>query len=200
MTAQFILASGSPRRRQMLTDLGLQFEVRPADIDETPAAGEAPANYVLRLAREKAAAVAPGLVLAADTTVDFDGQILGKPADRVEAIAMLQRLSGRHHFVHTGVALGERSFVCSTLVTFRVLPPAEIEWYVDTGEPYDKAGAYGMQGRAASMVASLTGSATNVIGLPLAETVDLLRAAGIIVMGDSGRNAEVTEFPTGRIR
>lgn len=183
MSAAFVLASGSPRRRQLLADLGLDFEVRPADIDETPRRGEAPDRYVLRLAHEKAAVIPGNLVLAADTTVDLDGEILGKPADPADAVAMLQRLSGREHLVHTGVFFAGRSLVCTTKVTFRRLPWSEIEWYVATGEPLDKAGAYGMQGRAASMVASLDGSGTNVIGLPLAETVKLLRAAGIVVMG-----------------
>ena len=140
------------------------------------------APYVARVARAKAAAVvaADTVVLAADTTVDLDGTILGKPSTSSEAADMLAALSGRDHLVHTGVAvatrLGVETVTVSTSVRFAALTTSDIEWYIDTGEPFDKAGGYGIQGRAASFVASIDGSVTNVIGLPLAETVALLRS------------------------
>ena len=186
-----VLASGSPRRREMLGGLGLAFEVSPADIDESPRAGEAPEAYVLRLAREKAAAVAarrPGaLVLAADTTVALGAELLGKPADAAEARAMLVRLSGRAHDVFTGVALaeagaaprGERQVVVRTRVHFRALGEAEMAWYAGCGEPLDKAGGYAVQGKGAFLVERVEGSPSNVIGLPLGETLALLAAAGV---------------------
>ncbi|NQY57924.1 MAG: septum formation inhibitor Maf [Ilumatobacteraceae bacterium] len=179
---ELVLASTSPRRAELLGGLDLLFDVRPPDIDETPLPGEAPAPYVERLARAKAAAVvaADTVVLAADTTVDLDGTILGKPSTSSEAADMLAALSGRDHLVHTGVAvatrLGVETVTVSTSVRFAALTTSDIEWYIDTGEPFDKAGGYGIQGRAASFVASIDGSVTNVIGLPLAETVALLRS------------------------
>ena len=179
---ELVLASTSPRRAELLGGLDLLFDVCPPDIDETPLPGEAPAPYVERLARAKAAAVvaADTVVLAADTTVDLDGTILGKPSTSSEAADMLAALSGRDHLVHTGVAvatrLGVETVTVSTSVRFAALTTSDIEWYIDTGEPFDKAGGYGIQGRAASFVASIDGSVTNVIGLPLAETVALLRS------------------------
>ena len=179
---ELVLASTSPRRAELLGGLDLLFDVRLPDIDETPLPGEAPAPYVERLARAKAAAVvaADTVVLAADTTVDLDGTILGKPSTSSEAADMLAALSGRDHLVHTGVAvatrLGVETVTVSTSVRFAALTTSDIEWYIDTGEPFDKAGGYGIQGRAASFVASIDGSVTNVIGLPLAETVALLRS------------------------
>lgn len=184
-----VLASGSPRRREMLGGLGLSFEVSPADIDERPRADEAPDAYVLRLAREKAQAVAarrPGaLVLAADTTVALGRELLGKPADAAEARAMLERLSGRAHDVFTGVALAEdgadagREVVVRTRVHFRALGEAEMAWYAGCGEPLDKAGGYAVQGKGAFLVERVEGSPSNVIGLPLGETLALLAAAGV---------------------
>ncbi|MBM7114967.1 Maf family protein [Archangium primigenium] len=183
---QLVLASASPRRRELLGQLGLVFEVSAADIDETPTAGEEAGAYVLRLAREKARAVAarrPGAwVLAADTTVALDGMLLGKPQDEAEARGMLTRLSGRTHEVHTGVALvGARmtSVLVRTRVTFRSLGSEEIAWYAATGEPLDKAGSYAIQGKGGFLVASVEGSPTNVIGLPLGETLALLGQAGV---------------------
>lgn len=181
-----VLASASPRRRELLSQLGLTFTVSAADIDETPHPVEEAGAYVLRLAREKARAVAarhPGAwVLAADTTVALGPELLGKPRDAGEARAMLSRLSGRTHEVHTGVALAgrhEEALVVRTRVTFRTLSPGEMAWYADTGEPLDKAGAYAVQGKGGFLVAAVEGSPTNVIGLPLGETLALLERAGV---------------------
>ncbi|HZI12318.1 MAG TPA: Maf family protein [Myxococcus sp.] len=181
-----VLASASPRRREFLSQLGIHFTVSAADIDETPQPGEEAGAYVLRLAREKARAVAvrhPGAwVLAADTTVALGAELLGKPRDAEEARAMLGRLSGRTHEVHTGVALAgrhEEALVVRTRVTFRTLGAGEIAWYAGTGEPLDKAGAYAVQGKGGFLVASVEGSPTNVIGLPLGETLALLEKAGV---------------------
>ena len=186
---QLVLASASPRRRELLGQLGLVFEVSAADIDETPRPGEAAGPYVQRLAREKARAVAsrrPGAwVLAADTTVALEERLLGKPRDAAEAREMLTHLSARTHAVHTGVALAggpegaEHALVVHTRVTFRALSAGEIAWYVATGEPLDKAGSYAIQGKGGFLVAAVEGSPTNVIGLPLGETLDLLARAGV---------------------
>jgi septum formation protein len=182
----FVLASASPRRKQLLGDVGLSFDVIAPDIDEAVRTGEAADAYVLRLAQEKAAQVAVRAagraVLAADTTVVLAGEILGKPADAAEAKAMLRRLSGRTHVVFTGVAVDgpvRSSTVVRTGVTFRTLSPEEISWYVGTGEPMDKAGGYAVQGKAANFVTALEGSPTNVIGLPMAEALSLLERAGV---------------------
>ncbi len=185
---RIVLASGSPRRRELLAQLGVTFEVRPADLDESVIPGETPAAYVERLARAKATAVAgPGeLVIAADTTVDVDDEILGKPADAAEAAAMLTRLAGRAHQVHTGVAVAAhgavRSGVVVTTVRFAPLSPATVAWYVATGEPLDKAGAYALQGIGGALVEAVDGSVSNVIGLPLVETVRLVRAMGVALV------------------
>jgi septum formation protein len=182
---EIYLASASPRRGELLRQIGVAHEVRPVDVDETPQPGEAPAHYALRLAQEKARALWEQLpatqrrpVLAADTTVALGAEILGKPADRNEAIMMLERLSGREHEVHTAIALlhagGADSRVSTSSVTFRALSPAEIEWYWQTGEPADKAGAYAVQGKAAIFIRHLAGSYSGVMGLPLFETWELL--------------------------
>jgi septum formation protein len=175
----FVLASGSPRRRQLLEQLGLKFEVRAPDVDESVLPGEQPAAYVERLARAKAAAVSGAIVLAADTTVAVGAEILGKPADAGDARRMLQLLSGREHSVFTGIATHRGSRVVETKVAFKPLTAAEIEWYVGTPEPYDKAGGYGIQGLAAAFITHIGGSPTNVIGLPLPETLELLAQAGL---------------------
>ena len=188
----FILASSSPRRRRLLDSAGLTFDVIPASVPEDPGADETPAAYVRRLAAEKAAEVARRQraqgdsrpVLAADTTVVLDGEPLGKPADRNRAREMLVRLSGRTHLVITGVCLldedgGEHGQVVTTEVEFKELSAAEIEAYLDAGEWRDKAGSYGIQGRAAVMVRSVYGSYTNVVGLPLCEAVEALCEAGV---------------------
>ena len=180
-----VLASSSPRRRELLRQIGVAFQVIPADVDEAVLPAERPADYVLRVAREKAAAVwvrADGAlpVLAADTAVVLDGSILGKPADRAEAVAMLKRLSDRTHEVFSAVAVRARpdraaDCVNVTRVTFAPLEPAWIEEYCDSGEPMDKAGAYGVQGRAAARIVRIEGSFSSVMGLPLYETSELLR-------------------------
>jgi len=178
-----VLASASPRRAELLRLAGFAFTVAHADVDETPHPGEPAATYVRRLAEEKAAAVADGhpgaVVLGADTTVVVDGDILGKPADDGEAAAMLRRLQGRAHEVLTGVAVvapdGRNSAVAETRVWMAPMSEAEIAAYVASGEPRDKAGAYGIQGRAARFVTRIDGSYPNVVGLPVALVHDLLR-------------------------
>lgn len=186
-----VLASASPRRRELLARLGLHPLARPAHIDETAGHAESPDALVLRLAREKCAAgaerpVKDEVVLAADTIVTLEGRVFGKPRDRDDAADMLTRLSGRTHEVMTGIAVrrgpDEWTDLVVTAVTFRSLSDAEVAWYLDTGEPTDKAGAYGLQGAGAVLVERIVGSDTNVIGLPLAETVALLRRAGVDVL------------------
>jgi septum formation protein len=184
-----VLASASPRRQELLADLGLVFAVRPADINESVHSGELGTDYVLRLAREKAAAVAGTgeLVIAADTTVDLNGELLGKPVDEDDARALMRKLSNSVHHVHTGVCalaidadgtLRDESTVVTTAVTFAPVPDAWIDWYIATGEPFDKAGGYGMQGSAAIFVHRIDGSPTNVIGLPLDATASLVARLG----------------------
>ncbi len=192
---QIILASSSPRRRQLLEQLGWTFEVRPAEIDETPHADEAATPYVERLARDKSRAVlcpADTLVIAADTIVTIDGELLGKPADDARAHQMLRQLSGRTHEVMTGVAVRSAdnitSFVETTVVHFADLTDDDIAWYVSTGEPVDKAGAYAMQGRGGAFVSSIEGSYDNVIGLPRHRLIEAVRARGLdVVLGRLGR-------------
>jgi septum formation protein len=173
-----ILASGSPRRRELLVQAGYVFEVQPAEIDESVREGEAPMAYVTRLAREKAEAVfrknggsAGWTVLGADTSVVVDGAILGKPRDAEDAARMLRMLGGRTHEVITGVAVvtAERVEVAAevTLVEFLPLAESDIAAYVATGEPMDKAGAYGIQGRAARWIPRIQGCYFNVVGLPV---------------------------------
>ena len=177
-----ILASSSPRRRELLTQIGVRFSIEAADIDETPLVNEAAVAYVERMALEKARAVAarhPGdVVLGSDTSVIFEDRILGKPVDEADAVATLTALSGQTHKVLSAVALvaDDRAEVISvaTNVTFRTLSEAEIRAYVATGEPADKAGSYGIQGMGAILVASISGSYSNVVGLPLTETAALL--------------------------
>jgi septum formation protein len=188
---RLVLASASPRRRELLARLGLDPLIRPADIDETPRPGEDPHDLVVRLASAKAAtSLARGdaedgtdVVLAADTEVVLDGQVLGKPRDRDDAARILRRLAGRTHEVVTGVAVRRGGTARATRVTtevrFRSLSDPEIAWYVATGEPDGKAGAYGLQGAGAALVERIDGSDTNVIGLPLAETITLLRQVGM---------------------
>lgn len=180
-----VLASGSPRRVELLAGLDLVVDVRPADIDETPLPDESAAALVERLASTKAAARrgAGEVALGADTVVVLAGEILGKPVDRDDAVRTLRRLSGRSHEVITGVAVvddsGTRALRVATVVEFTELTDAQIDWYVATGEPMDKAGSYGIQGRAGAFVERITGSVSNVIGLPLVETLGLLSEAGV---------------------
>jgi septum formation protein len=189
-----VLASASPRRAELLRAAGIPFEVLIADVDETALDGEEPDEYVRRIADAKAtaaAARAPGrVVLAADTIVVVEGQFLGKPTDEADARAMLRRLSGRVHEVWTGVALlvpnanpnvRPRTAVLSTAVEFARMSDADIDWYVASREPLDKAGGYAIQGLASRFVTRINGSYSNVVGLPVALVYDLCREAGIQV-------------------
>jgi septum formation protein len=187
-----VLASSSPRRAQILTELGIPFVIDPAEVDEAILAGEAPEAAVSRLAGAKAAAVAgrrPGdWILAADTVVFFDGEILGKPRDDGEASAMLRRLAGREHRVVSGLRLRRGSSegfgtITWSSVRFAGLSEEEIAWYVATGEPRDKAGAYGIQGKGARFVEGIEGSYTNVMGLPARDVYRLMREAGSLSLG-----------------
>jgi septum formation protein len=182
---QVLLASASPRRSELLRQVGITHAVRPVDIDESVHPGEAPSAYVLRLAEAKAATLWRALepaqrrpVLAADTTVALEGEIFGKPGSLGEARAMLGRLSGRAHEVHTAIAVlhagGAAARLSSSTVTFRELTPGEIDWYWHTGEPADKAGGYAVQGRAAAFISHIAGSYSGIMGLPLFETWELL--------------------------
>ena len=184
-----ILASASPRRAELLTAAGFIFTVSPADVDETPLAGEDGRSYALRVAIDKARAAAArhegtDPILAADTVVvSAAGEILAKPVDRADAARMLRILSGDVHDVHTAVVLihGGRllSEVATTRVRFSALDEREIDWYVSSGEPDGKAGAYGIQGRAARYVEWLEGSWSNVVGLPVSTVYRLLKSAGL---------------------
>lgn len=180
----FILASGSPRRRQLLELVGVAFAVIPADIEETPIAGEDPAIFASRAARDKAQEVLarhPGrVVLGADTVVEVDQEILGKPSSADDAASMLRRLSGRSHLVHTALALVSEStaheVVDSARVHFVDLDEGMIRWYVATGEPMDKAGAYAIQGLGGLLVESIEGSPHTVVGLPVHRLPELFAA------------------------
>nr|WP_315253392.1 Maf family protein [uncultured Duganella sp.] len=194
------LASKSPRRRELLRQVGIDFELlllrsdgpRGADVTEEVLPGEAPLDYVARVAQEKAAfaaelvvkrRMAPRPVLSADTTVTIDGAILGKPANAAEATAMLQQLSGRTHQVLTAIAVASANFSAQITqvseVRFGVLSPAAIAAYCASPEPYDKAGGYGIQGPAAQFIEHIAGSHSGIMGLPIYETVQLLRQAGL---------------------
>jgi septum formation protein len=182
-----ILASRSPRRVELLKQIGIESIVRPADVDESTLEGEAPADYVQRLAKEKVIAIAKSLkseyvnvpVLAADTTVALNGEILGKPVNDADAIEMLKKLSGSKHTVYTAVAMILKNKVKVTLsetqVDMILLTDAMIKAYVETGEQRDKAGSYAIQGKAGAWVARIEGSYSGVMGLPLFETALLLR-------------------------
>jgi len=191
MNPQLILASASPRRRELLAQIGIRHAVMAVDIDETPFPGEAPAAYVERVAAEKSTACAAQNdsrlpILAADTSVICDGRILGKPDDLQHAIEMLSRLSGRSHQVYSAVSLRSRQChwqaVSVSEVRFRPLSHQEIVAYWQTGEPCDKAGAYAIQGLASVFIESIAGSFSGVMGLPLFETAQLLSQAGIEVI------------------
>lgn len=186
---RLILASASPRRRDLLDQLGVTYTSEPADIDESQRVGELPSDYVQRMAQEKARAVAalypaPAfVVLSADTTVVLDDTVLGKPSDTEDAMSILTSLSGRWHTVLTAVCLigadGMQCEVVETRVEFATLSLARCEAYLATTEPWDKAGAYGIQGLGGAFVRAIRGSYTNVVGLPLWETLRLLSAHGI---------------------
>lgn len=191
MTPPLYLASTSPRRRELLQQLGLAFSVVNVEVDESRRPGEHPREYVARLAAEKAAAgvaqVRDGVVIAADTSVVVGEAVLGKPGSLAEAVLMWQTLSGRAHEVLTGVAVanaaGSMVQVVSTRVHFRPVSAAEMQAYWASGEPQDKAGGYAIQGRGAIFVTGIEGSYSNVVGLPLAETADMLARFGIPVLG-----------------
>lgn len=187
---QIYLASASPRRRELLRQIGVSHEIISTDIDENPIAGERPDQYVIRLAQAKASAGAVASrgkanlpVLGADTAVVIDGMILGKPADEAEGVAMLLRLSGRSHTVYTAVAVVRdeihRCLLSTSTVTFRAITEAEARAYWSSGEPADKAGGYAVQGLAAIFIARLEGSYSGVMGLPLYETAQLLQRCGV---------------------
>ncbi|MCM2359813.1 MAG: Maf family nucleotide pyrophosphatase [Geobacteraceae bacterium] len=188
--AKIILASASPRRAELLASAGVEFEVFAGNIPEEPLPGETPPDHVVRLAREKAmdvaARVAGRFFIGADTVVVCDGEIMGKPKDAADAARMLFKLSGVPHSVITGYAIFDRergdaiSEAVTTRVYFKHLYPEEISAYIATGCPFDKAGAYAIQGGAAHMVQRIDGSYTNVVGLPLCEVVEALRRIGAI--------------------
>jgi septum formation protein len=186
MPLAITLASSSPRRREILATLGLEFSVQASDVDETPLAGEAADDMVLRLAAAKAEAVvagSPGIVIAADTAVVVDGLMLGKPADRDDCLAMLGALSGQTHTVYTGVAVRcrgvTRTALSATDVLFRDIGRDEALAYWQSGEPRDKAGAYAVQGLGGVFVERIEGSYSGVVGLPVFETASLLRQVGL---------------------
>ena len=191
-TPTLILASTSPRRRELLATLGVEFRTAAVDIDETPAQGEAADAMVLRLAvgKARAAPAAPGsVVIGADTAVVLGSRIFGKPAGADDALAMLAALSGRTHRVVTGVAVrcgdAVSTALSSTDVRFRDIDPDEAARYWHSGEPHDKAGAYAIQGRGGIFVEAIMGSYSGVVGLPVFETARLLAAAGVDVLGDA---------------
>ncbi len=186
-----VLASGSPRRREILTRLGLDFRISQADLDETHQLGEHPELYVARLAESKARAVAstlegPLAVLGADTTVVVDHELLGKPSDLADSERMLRLLRGREHAVHTAVALllwpeaEARVITVTTRVRFRDFSDATLLRYAASGEGMDKAGSYGIQDLGQALVSEIHGSYTNVVGLPAAETIELLESTGVL--------------------
>jgi septum formation protein len=187
MSVQIILASASPRRKELLDQINVSYRVYPVDLDETPWPDEAPLDYVQRVAAEKSAACKALLnteipVLAADTAVILGSVIMGKPKDKADAIAMLTQLSGKTHQVYSAISLRGREHgqaVSITEVTFRCLTEQEVLDYWQSGEPVDKAGSYAIQGRGGVFVESIKGSFSGVVGLPLFETAELLSKQGI---------------------
>jgi septum formation protein len=183
--ALFVLASESPRRRDILKSVGLKFKIVPAYVNEDYLAGESPQEHVKRLARDKAMVIASkypeAWVLGADTIVVIDGIILGKPKNKAQAKKMLKRLSGREHKVFTGFSItriASKAFqtkVIQSAVRFKTISPEELDWYLACDEPYDKAGGYAIQGKGAYFIQSIRGSYTNVIGLPLCEVLETLK-------------------------
>ena len=196
MSKQLILASKSPRRKELLTQLGYQFHCHAANIDESVRPDEGPAAYVERLAREKALHIAKqqknkALILGSDTAVIIDGKILGQPKDKQDAVKMLNMLSGAKHQVVTGIAVAEdqrvESTVVSTDVFFKSLSQNEIDNYWESGEPKDKAGAYAIQGMGGQFVKQIQGSYSAVVGLPLYETAQLLAGFGLPTPVQAGK-------------
>jgi septum formation protein len=194
MESRLILASESPRRYELLKQVGIDFDVIPSGIEEDYIKGESPRKHVLRLAEAKALDVGNRYpdrwVVGADTIVYVDHSILGKPKSREEARKMLRRLSGKEHRVLTGFSVrhlqkgkGDREAV-QTAVKVKKLTEAEMEWYVETGEPFDKAGGYAVQGIGSFMIESIKGSYTNVVGLPVCELIQMLRRLGAITIAD----------------
>jgi septum formation protein len=196
MGSRLILASKSPRRYELLKQVGLDFEVIPSRVMEDIVQKESPKEHVIRLAEAKARDIASGYpdrwVIAADTIVYINGSILGKPKSREEAMEMLHRLSGQEHWVLTGFSvchLGKGKSdkeAVQTAVKMKTLSPTEMEWYVQTGEPFDKAGGYAIQGIGSFMIESIRGSYTNVVGLPLCELIQMLNRLGAIAISESG--------------
>jgi septum formation protein len=196
MGNRLILASKSPRRYDLLRQAGLDFEVIPSRIEEDSVKDESPKRHVIRLAEAKALEVGSQYpdrwVIAADTIVHIDHLILGKPKDQGEAVDMLRRLSGREHWVMTGFSvhrrekeMGDREAV-KTAVKVKTLTPNEVDWYVQTGEPFDKAGGYAIQGVGSFMIESIRGSYTNVVGLPICELIQMLSRLGAITISECG--------------
>jgi septum formation protein len=194
MNFKIYLASRSPRRGELLGQIGIGFDVLPSDVDESVLPDEAPEHYVMRLAKEKASVCVQRLaeqdlpllpVLAADTTVCIDGMILGKPEDDTDAAAMLRRMSDRWHVVHTAVAVADRDRVVvalsSTQVELAPLSDTDIAAYIASGEPRDKAGSYGIQGLAGTFIRRIEGSYSGVMGLPVYETAQLLKQFGAVL-------------------
>ncbi len=185
LSSPFILASASPRRKELLRSVGLKLKIIPAHVDETHINGESPQTHVRRLSCDKATVIADqhpkALVLGADTIVVIDGLILGKPKSKSQARAMLERLSNRQHIVFTGftiVSAGSgisKTKVVRSAVRFKKISPEEMDWYVNCDEPYDKAGGYAVQGKGAYFIKAIRGSYTNVIGLPLCEVLEELK-------------------------
>ncbi|MBW2632372.1 MAG: septum formation inhibitor Maf [Deltaproteobacteria bacterium] len=191
MLASFILASVSPRRKELLEGMGIEFDVIPSGINEDFLNGETPREHVLRLSKEKSSAVSrnnpDAWVLGADTIVIIDGDVIGKPGTQNDARAMLARLSGREHRVITGFTIVNKSAdvmitdAVESFVIFKEISEDEMDWYVKTKEPYDKAGGYAVQGMAAFFIREIRGSYTNVVGLPLTEVVTALKKVGALV-------------------
>ena len=192
----FVLASKSPRRIELLRQLGFEFDILPSEIDEDLIQGEPPHEHVIRLAEAKALDIGcrypDRWIIAADTVVFVNGSILGKPRNEDEAFEMLSRLSGQEHFVlsgfsvhHFGKEKGAHQAV-QTAVKVKPLTPVEMKWYVNTGEPFDKAGGYAIQGIGSFMIESICGSYTNVVGLPLCELIETLDRLGAITLSEAG--------------
>jgi septum formation protein len=197
---KFILASASPRRRELLGLIGLDFEVRPSHVPEVRMDGETPEDYVGRLSRDKAHALASEhpsrWVIAADTTVVLGDELLEKPVDAADAARMLARIAGQTHIVYTGVTLEHAgnawrdTRVTESQVRMASMTTDEIQWYVASGEPFDKAGAYAVQGRGSMFIESINGSHSNVVGLPLATLYSMLKTAGVDPLSGEDRSPQ----------